>query len=111
MKQARERGMSSSNAGMPVAIRHRNQSGLLAVLPLLLWSCQATEPSANRAANEPGVLASGYEIPDGIAVMGKGEFLFADRGGAVYHYVEVARRQYETFLRQSAAAFTAGCWT
>jgi glucose/arabinose dehydrogenase len=35
---------------------------------------------------EPGVLASGYWIPDGIAVIGEGEFLFADRGGGLYHY-------------------------
>jgi glucose/arabinose dehydrogenase len=34
----------------------------------------------------PGVLASGYWIPDGIAVIGE-DFLFADRGGALYHYV------------------------
>ena len=33
------------------------------------------------------MLASGYWIPDGIAVIGKGEFLFADRGGALYHFV------------------------
>jgi glucose/arabinose dehydrogenase len=33
------------------------------------------------------VLASGYWIPDGIAVIGEGEFLFADRGGALHHYV------------------------
>jgi hypothetical protein len=32
------------------------------------------------------VLAPGYWIPDGIAVIGEGEFLFADRGGALYHY-------------------------
>jgi glucose/arabinose dehydrogenase len=36
---------------------------------------------------EPGLLASGYWIPDGIAVIGESEFLFADRAGAVYHYV------------------------
>jgi glucose/arabinose dehydrogenase len=36
---------------------------------------------------EPGVLASGYWIPDGIAVIGEDEFLFADRGGALYHYL------------------------
>ncbi|MGH9889114.1 MAG: PQQ-dependent sugar dehydrogenase, partial [bacterium] len=33
------------------------------------------------------MLASGYWIPDGIAVIGESEFLFADRGGALYHYV------------------------
>src|ERR1051325_8591191 len=35
---------------------------------------------------EPGVLASGYWIPDGIAVIGESEFLFADRAGTLYHY-------------------------
>ena len=58
-----------------------------ALLPLLLWSCQADQ-SANSGMNEPGVLASGYWIPDGIAVIGEGEFLFADRKGTVYHYVD-----------------------
>ena len=32
------------------------------------------------AMTEPGVLGSGNWIPDGIAVIGEGEFLFADRG-------------------------------
>jgi aldose sugar dehydrogenase len=59
--------------------------GLLALLPFLLCSCQPDEPIG--VTTEPGVLASGYWIPDGIAVIGEGEFLFADRGGAVYHYV------------------------
>jgi glucose/arabinose dehydrogenase len=58
---------------------------LLAILPFLLWSCQ--DPTANDGVNEPGVLASGYWIPDGIAVIGEGEFLFADRGGTLYHYL------------------------
>ena len=41
------------------------------------------------------MLASGYWIPDGIAVIGEGEFLFADRGGTLYHYEDgaVARVQ------------------
>ena len=65
----------------------RKRLGLLAVLPLLLWSCQADDPTANGGMTEPGVLASGYWIPDGIAVIGEGEFLFADRGGALYHYL------------------------
>jgi aldose sugar dehydrogenase len=60
--------------------------GLLAALPFLFWSCPADNPTANGGTNEPGVLASGYWIPDGIAVIGDGEFLFADRGGALYHY-------------------------
>ena len=61
--------------------------GLLALLPFLLWSCQAPDPTAQRGTTEPGVLASGYWIPDGIAVIGEGDFLFADRKGALYHYV------------------------
>jgi len=62
---------------------HHKRLGLLALLPLLLWSCEATNPGQN----EPGVLASGYWIPDGIAVIGESEFLFADRRGTVYHYL------------------------
>ena len=60
---------------------------LLALLPLLLWSCKAEDLSVSRGTTEPGVLASGYWIPDGIAVIGEGEFLFADRRGSLYHYV------------------------
>src|SRR5262245_26996483 len=63
----------------------RKRLGLLALLPFLLWSCRADHPAA--PVNEPGVLASGYRVPDGIAVIGESEFLFADRGGAVHHYV------------------------
>ena len=58
---------------------------LLALLLFLLWSCQPDDPTG--VMNEPGVLASGYWIPDGIAVIGEREFLFVDRGGALYHYV------------------------
>jgi glucose/arabinose dehydrogenase len=65
----------------------RKHRGLLALLPFLLCSCQADDPTANGETNEPGVLASGYWIPDGIAVIGESEFLFADRRGALYHYV------------------------
>ena len=64
----------------------RQQLGLLALWSCVLWSC-ADDPTAHDVVNEPGVLASGYWIPDGIAVIGEGEFLFADRGGALYHYV------------------------
>jgi glucose/arabinose dehydrogenase len=72
-------------ARMAVITVLRQHLGLLAVLPFLLWSC-ADNPTAYGDTTEPGVLASGYWIPDGIAVIGEGEFLFADRGGAVYHY-------------------------
>jgi glucose/arabinose dehydrogenase len=64
----------------------RRHPGLLALLPFLLWSCRADGPTANGATTGPGVLASGYWIPDGIAVIGDDEFLFADRGGSLYHY-------------------------
>jgi aldose sugar dehydrogenase len=79
--------MVSSNYLTPVTIPHRKRLGLLVLLPLLLWSCQANDATTFGVSNEPGVLASGYWIPDGIAVIGEGEFLFADRGGALYHYV------------------------
>jgi glucose/arabinose dehydrogenase len=69
-------------------MRLRKHLGLLALLPFLLWSCQADDPTAHNVLTESGVLASGYWIPDGIAVIGEGEFLFADRRGAVYHYVD-----------------------
>ena len=59
---------------------------LLALLPFLLWSCQADDPTALGGMTKPRVLASGYWIPDGIAVIGEDEFLFADRGGALSHY-------------------------
>ena len=61
----------------------RRRVGLLAIM--LLWSCQADDTTG--LTTEPGVLASGYWIPDGIAVIGEDEFLFADRAGALYHYV------------------------
>ena len=70
-----------------VTILHRIHVRPVALLPFLLWSCEAADPTAHREMAEPGVLASGYWIPDGIAVIGEGEFLFADRGGALYHYV------------------------
>ena len=65
--------------------RLRKQLRPLALLPFVLWFCRADHATA--PTNEPGVLASGYWIADGIAVIGEGEFLFADRKGAVYHYV------------------------
>jgi len=79
--------MVSSNDRTPVTSLPRKHLGLLALLPFLLWSCRADDPTAHGVMTEPGVLASGYWIPDGIAVIGEGEFLFADRGGALYHYV------------------------
>src|SRR5215216_3115363 len=78
--------MVSSGDWTPVTILHRKHRGRLALVPFLLWSCQANDATAHGGTTEPGVLASGYWIPDGIAVIGEGEFLFADRGGALYHY-------------------------
>jgi glucose/arabinose dehydrogenase len=69
-----------------VTILLRRQLWRLVLLPCLLWSCQADDPTGN-GTTEPGVLATGYWIPDGIAVIAEGEFLFADRSGALYHYV------------------------
>jgi aldose sugar dehydrogenase len=66
---------------------HRERPGLLALVPCLLLACWAAGPTADSESTEPGVLASGYWIPDGIAVIGEGEFLFADRAGALHHYV------------------------
>ena len=78
--------MASSSVWTPVTILLRRHLALRALLPLLLWACQTDSPTAQSPVDEPGVLASGYWIPDGIAVIGEGEFLFADRGGALYHY-------------------------
>ena len=75
--------MVPSNDWTPVTIVLRRHLGLLALLPFLLSSC------ADRSVTtEPGVLTSGYWIPDGIAVIGEHELLFADRGGALHHYVD-----------------------
>ena len=60
-------------------------AGLIAFPALLRWSCWDNS-TASALANEPGVLAAGYWIPDGIAVIGEGDFLFADRRGALFHY-------------------------
>ncbi|MEJ2312596.1 MAG: PQQ-dependent sugar dehydrogenase [Gemmatimonadales bacterium] len=70
----------------------RKNLGLLAVGLSLLPSCQASEFTApgnggGEQITEPGVLASGYGITDAIAVIGEEEFLFAERSGALHHYV------------------------
>jgi len=79
--------MVSSNDWTPVTVPLRKHLGFLALVPFLLWSCQADNPTASGGTTEQGVLASGYWIPDGIAVIAEDEFLFADRRGALYHYV------------------------
>ena len=67
-------------------VSHRKRLTLLSLLLFTSWSCREGDASANSATMDPGVLAAGYWIPDGIAVIGEGEFLFADRRGSVYHY-------------------------
>jgi len=70
---------------MNEAILRCRRATLLCLLPLLLASCK--RPTASDQTIDPGVvLASGYWIPDGLAVIGEGEFLFADRSGELYHY-------------------------
>jgi glucose/arabinose dehydrogenase len=69
----------------------RKRLGLVAVGLSLLPSCQAGEILApddtpGNRITEPGVLASGYGIPDAIAVIGEEEFLFAERSGVLHHY-------------------------
>ena len=63
----------------------RKPLGLMALGLALLASCQADELVG--PGDEPGVLASGFWIPDGLAVIGEEEFLFADRSGALHHYM------------------------
>jgi glucose/arabinose dehydrogenase len=58
---------------------------LVGLLPALLWSCSG-DPTAGQTKDPGVVLAAGYWVPDGIAVIGEGEFLFVDRKGALYHY-------------------------
>ena len=86
------RGVSTDGSrSMPTVIR--KPLGLMALVLSLLSSCQAdklVDPDVDPDVDpndEPGVLASGFWIPDGLAVIGEEEFLFADRSGAVYHYV------------------------
>ena len=54
---------------------HAFHSRLRSRSPFLLSSCQADDPTAHGVMTEPGVLASGYWIPDGIAVISEGELL------------------------------------
>ena len=82
-------GQAVSNSGpMGITTVIRKHLGLMAVVLSLLPSCQAGELLApDDRITEPGVLASGYGIPDAIAVIGEEEFLFAERSGALHHYV------------------------
>ncbi len=85
-------GQAVSNSGpMGITTVIRKHLGLMAVGLSLLPSCQSGEILAPDAPDdritEPGVLASGYGIPDAIAVISEEEFLFAERSGALHHYV------------------------
>lgn len=61
--------------------------GMMALWLVLLMSCQGNDLiGPNDEITGPAVLASGYEITDGIAVIGEKEFLFAERNGALHHY-------------------------
>lgn len=57
-------------------------SGLL----LALLSCSDAGPVS--LGTEPGVVVEGLGIPGGIAVIADGEYLIADRGGALYYHVD-----------------------
>lgn len=53
---------------------------------LLLASCGDAGPVS--IGSDPGVLVEGLGIPGGIAVIAEGEYLIADREGALYHYLD-----------------------
>lgn len=58
-----------------------------------LASCGETPVVFSDAPTVEGeILAAGMWIPDGIAVIGEDEFLFADRGGDVFHYKDGSAR-------------------
>jgi len=87
-------GGQAVSAGGPRGITNviRKHLGLMAVGISLLPACEASEflapdDTPNDEITEPGVLASGYGIPDAIAVIGEEELLFAERSGALHHYV------------------------
>ncbi len=76
-----------------ITIATRRRLGLMALGLSLLPACQPEHlpppdlPPPDDGITEPGVLASGYGIPDAIAVIGEEEFLFAERSGEIHHYV------------------------
>ncbi|MEM7416615.1 MAG: PQQ-dependent sugar dehydrogenase [Gemmatimonadota bacterium] len=63
--------------------------GRLATIGALaaLTSCEPSQITFPDAPNVEGtIVAAGMWIPDGITVIGEGDFLFADRAGDVYLY-------------------------
>lgn len=75
-------GMKPGSANTEI----RKHLGLMALCFALLSSCQADDITG-PGTTAPGVIASGFGVPDGIAVIGETEFLFAERSGVVHHYV------------------------
>lgn len=67
----------------------RTRWGLVGLGLSVLVSCQPGDVLApDDGALEPGVLAYGFGIPDAISVIGDEEFLFAERSGALHHFVD-----------------------
>jgi aldose sugar dehydrogenase len=60
---------------------------LVGLSVLLTASCSGDMLVNAEPGDQPGVLAVGLWVPAGIAVIGEEEFLFGDRSGAVFHYV------------------------
>jgi len=70
----------------PIAIKAHKYLRLTALCFVLLLSCQMGK-SIGPDNTAPEVIASGYGVPDGIAVIAENEFLFAERSGALHHYL------------------------
>ena len=67
----------------------RPSAGLVAGGVLcLFWLASCSTSDLVAPGDQPGVLAVGFGIPDGIAVLAETEYLFADRNGSLYHYVD-----------------------
>lgn len=62
-----------------------NREPWCALIVLLLTACGAGE--IVTPGSTPDVVAEGFGIPDGIAVIAEDEYLFADRTGSLYHFV------------------------
>lgn len=80
--------MTEMREGSPrVESIFRLRRALMTMALLLLPSCDADELVVpDLGITEVEVLASGYGIPDGIAILGEEEFLFAERSGVLHHY-------------------------
>ncbi len=79
-------GSAGGRGGISGGIHKR--LGPMAVALSLLPSCQGEELIVpDVGITRPEILATGYGVPDAIAVIGEEEFLFAERSGALRHYV------------------------